>query len=59
LTLTVAEGSPAQEHTARVIQMSPVVDPASGTIEILAELNGAAPDLRPGMQAEVHVPSHP
>jgi RND family efflux transporter MFP subunit len=59
LTLTVAEGNPAQEHTARVIQMSPVVDPASGTIEVLVELNGAAPDLRPGMQAEVHVPAHP
>ncbi len=57
--LTVAEGNPAVEHAARVIQMSPVVDPASDTIEVLAELTGATPDLRPGMQAEVHVPVRP
>jgi multidrug efflux pump subunit AcrA (membrane-fusion protein) len=47
------------ERAARVIQMSPVVDPASGTIEVLAELTGSAPDLRPGMQADVHLPAHP
>ena len=59
VAVTVADGNPALEHPARVIQMSPVVDPASGTIEVLAELTGAAPELRPGMQAEVHLPAHP
>lgn len=59
VAVTVADGNPALEHPARVIQMSPVVDPASGTIEVLAELTGAAPDLRPGMQADVHLPAHP
>jgi multidrug efflux pump subunit AcrA (membrane-fusion protein) len=59
VAITVADGNPAVEHTARVIQMSPVVDPASGTIEVLAELTAAAPDLRPGMQADVHLPAHP
>jgi membrane fusion protein (multidrug efflux system) len=59
VAVTVADGNPALEHPARVIQMSPVVDPASGTIEVLAELTGAASDLRPGMQADVHLPAHP
>jgi RND family efflux transporter MFP subunit len=59
VAITVADGNPAVEHAARVIQMSPVVDPASGTIEVLAELTGAAPDLLPGMQADVHLPAHP
>jgi RND family efflux transporter MFP subunit len=59
LSITVADGNPELEHNARVIQMSPVVDPASGTIEVLAELIGAVPDLRPGMQADVHVATQP
>jgi RND family efflux transporter MFP subunit len=59
VAITVADGNPALEHAARLIQVSPVVDPASGTIEVLAELSGAAPDLRPGMQADVHLPAHP
>jgi multidrug efflux pump subunit AcrA (membrane-fusion protein) len=32
-----------------------VVDPASGTIEILAELVGPAGNLRPGMTASVRI----
>jgi RND family efflux transporter MFP subunit len=59
VAITVADGNPMQEHAARVIQMSPVVDAASGTIEVLAELTDAAPDLRPGMQAGVHISAHP
>jgi len=45
-----------QKHTAKVLQVSPVVDPSSGTIEVLAEVMGAADDLRPGMTANVRVP---
>ena len=59
VAVTVADGNPNLEHPARVIQVSPVVDPGSGTIEVLAELTGASPDLRPGMQADVHLPAHP
>jgi RND family efflux transporter MFP subunit len=59
VAITVADGNPMQKHAARVIQMSPVVDAASGTIEVLAELTDAAPELRPGMQADVHLPAHP
>jgi membrane fusion protein (multidrug efflux system) len=59
LNITVPDGSPELEHIARVIQMSPIVDPASGTIDVLAELTGSVPDLRPGMQANVHLATHP
>lgn len=59
VAVTVADGNPTIRHAARVIQMSPVVDPASDTVEVLAEITGAAPELRPGMQAEVHLPAHP
>ena len=59
VAITIADDNPALEHPGRVIQMSPVVDPASSTIEVLAELTGATPDLRPGMQADVHLPAHP
>ena len=53
--VTASDASPGFEHSARVIQMSPVVDPASGSVEILAEFSGSVSDLRPGMQAEVHL----
>jgi RND family efflux transporter MFP subunit len=50
-----ADISPAAQHTAKVIDVSPVVDPASGTIEVLAQIEGAASDLRPGMLANIRV----
>ncbi len=42
-------------HEARVIQVSPIVDPASGTIEVLAELAGKPADLQPGMTADIRI----
>lgn len=55
--LSVAAGAGEQQkHTAKVIQVSPVVDPSSGTIEVLAEVMGTAAELRPGMTANVLVP---
>lgn len=45
----------ARRYRARVIQVSPVVDPSSDTIEVLAELFGDTSGLRPGMRANVHV----
>jgi multidrug efflux pump subunit AcrA (membrane-fusion protein) len=45
----------ASTYTARIIQVSPVVDPASDTIEIVAEILGAPNDLRPGMKANVRI----
>ena len=55
LSVSTAESASAS-HPAKIIQVSPVVDPASGTIEIMAELSGKPFDLRPGMTAQVRVP---
>jgi RND family efflux transporter MFP subunit len=57
--VTAVEGDPSRRYRARVIQVSPVVDPVSDTIEILAELYGDTVGLRPGMRAQVHIPSVP
>jgi membrane fusion protein, multidrug efflux system len=46
---------PQEMHTVKVIEVSPVVDPSSGTIEVLAELMGPRGELRPGMTASVRV----
>ena len=60
LALTPAEqASTNRAYQAKVIQVSPVVDPSSDTIEILAELTGSTFGLRPGMRADVHVPNVP
>jgi RND family efflux transporter MFP subunit len=46
---------PGEKHAARVKQVSPVVDPASGTFEVLVELTGNRGSFRPGMTASVHL----
>jgi membrane fusion protein (multidrug efflux system) len=46
---------PLEKHRARVVAVSPVVDPASGTIEVQVELIGSTGRLRPGMTADVNV----
>jgi membrane fusion protein (multidrug efflux system) len=46
---------PNETHSARIKEVSPVVDPSSGTFDVLAELQGAHGELRPGMTASVHV----
>ena len=57
MTVTRAEDLSSDRHyRARVIEVSPVVDPSSDTIEILAELYGDTSGLRPGMRAIVHLP---
>jgi len=48
---------PGEMHKARVIEVSPVVDPASGTIEALAQLLGRPGAMRPGMTATVRIPN--
>jgi RND family efflux transporter MFP subunit len=47
--------APAEKHVARVKQVSPVVDPSSGTFEVLVELTGDRGSLRPGMTALAHL----
>jgi RND family efflux transporter MFP subunit len=53
------ESGSGRRYRAKVIQVSPVVDPSSDTIEILAELYGDTAGLRPGMRADVHLPALP
>jgi membrane fusion protein (multidrug efflux system) len=55
VSVTSADASAATRHTAKVVDVSPVVDPSSGTIEILAQIEGAAPDLLPGMLASIRI----
>jgi membrane fusion protein (multidrug efflux system) len=54
LPLTSPDAS-QEKHTVKIMEISPVVDPSSGTIEILAELVGPAGNLRPGMTASVRI----
>jgi len=44
-----------QTHQARVVEVSPVVDPSSGTFEVMVELEAAPGALRPGMDASVRI----
>jgi RND family efflux transporter MFP subunit len=44
-----------EKHKGRVREVSPVVDPSSGTFEVLVELTGERGSLRPGMTASVHL----
>ena len=46
-------------HAAKIVFVSPVVDPASGTIDVVAELVGPPRELRPGMQSNVRIPLRP
>jgi membrane fusion protein (multidrug efflux system) len=46
---------PGEKHGARVKEISPVVDPSSGTFEVLVELVGDRGSLRPGMTASVRL----
>lgn len=46
---------PGEKHAARIKEISPVVDPASGTFEVLVLLVGNRGSLRPGMTANIQV----
>ena len=52
LTLSTGQG---ETTSAKVIHVSPVVDPASGTVEVIALL-GKQSLFRPGMTASIHLP---
>ncbi len=57
-TVTVtAPFADKERHSAQVIGVSPVVDPSSGTIEVLARLTGPTGSLRPGMTANIRLDS--
>jgi len=44
-----------EQHLAKVTEISPVVDPSSGTIEVLAQVVGEQGEFRPGMTASIQV----
>jgi membrane fusion protein, multidrug efflux system len=46
---------PGERHAARIKEISPVIDPSSGTFEVLVELTGERGSLRPGMTANLRV----
>jgi len=59
VAVTAAEENLGHNYSAKVIEISPVVDPASDTIDVLAELYGNTSGLRPGMRVDVHLPNLP
>ena len=59
ITVSLASDG-SRVFAARVVRVGPVIDPASGSWDVLAELAGRLPeDLRPGMAVEVHWPPEP
>ena len=49
--------APGEKHLAKVKEISPVVDPSSGTFEVLVMLTGERGSLRPGMTAAARLES--
>jgi membrane fusion protein (multidrug efflux system) len=58
LAVTSPDTGEAQ-FNAKVLEISPVIDPSSGTIEVLAQIEGPAKELRPGMTTSIRVPDRP
>lgn len=46
---------PDESHSAKVVQMSPVVDPASDSIDLMAKVEGKPGSLRPGMTVNIRM----
>lgn len=46
---------PGESYRAKIVEVSPVVDPASSTFEVLVELEGSRGALRPGMDASINI----
>jgi membrane fusion protein, multidrug efflux system len=53
--IVVPSATPGEIHQARVLLVSPVVDPSSDTIDVTAELLGPSAILRPGMTANIRL----
>jgi membrane fusion protein, multidrug efflux system len=53
--IVVTSATPGEVHPARVVFVSPVVDPSSDTIDVTAELQGRSTNLRPGMTANIRL----
>jgi RND family efflux transporter MFP subunit len=49
----VLVSAPEELHSAKVTSISPVVDPASGTVDVTARCIGQTGSLKPGMMANI------
>jgi RND family efflux transporter MFP subunit len=54
LELTTAD-YPGLHQTGRILRVSPVVDPASGSVQVIGEAVHPSPLLKPGMQMQVRL----
>lgn len=50
---------PGAEYEAKVVEVSPIVDPSSGTFDGMVEVKGAPASLRPGMNAVLRIDALP
>jgi RND family efflux transporter MFP subunit len=50
---------PGEKRMVRIVELSPIIDPSSGTLDGMAELIGAPGSLRPGMNAMLRIDAHP
>jgi membrane fusion protein, multidrug efflux system len=46
---------PDEQHSAKIVLISPVIDPASNTIDVTAQVTGDPGSLRPGMIANIQL----
>jgi membrane fusion protein (multidrug efflux system) len=58
LAMTVPD-FPGKEYKAKVAELSPIVDPTSGTFDGMVEVVGAPDSLRPGMNAILRIDIRP
>jgi RND family efflux transporter MFP subunit len=54
LELTTAD-YPGLRQSARILRVSPVVDPASGSVQVIGSVIHASPSLKPGMSMQVRL----
>jgi membrane fusion protein, multidrug efflux system len=59
LSVSSADIAPESKYSARIVQVSPVVDPSSGTVEVLAQITESNTPLRPGMLVNISLDQHP
>lgn len=53
--IVVTSTTPGEVYEARVVLVSPVVDPSSDTIDVTAEFQGSSTGLLPGMTANIRL----
>ncbi len=55
VAVTSADIPSQVQYMAKITQVSPVIDPSSGTIEVLGQVVGSAPQLKPGMMVTIRI----